>query len=156
MRNCDEYRDSGRREVEWQLQQGPHRVYAEIICGCSAQALLAFCAAPSQTFFAFSDLCREERVADRQSQTTSIETATTHQRCDPGTGHATTFICSTTKVNCKDFTVREPQYHKIHNANLELLWSGLGDAKRRVRLRSLTRKNSLTQCYCKLREWTGQ
>jgi hypothetical protein len=106
--------------------------------------------------FRFLGSCREERVADRQSQTTSIETATTHQRCDPGTGHATTFICSTKKVNCKDFTVREPQYHKIHNASLELLWSGLGDAKRRVRLRSLTRKNSLTQCYCKLREWPGQ
>jgi hypothetical protein len=156
MRNCDGYRDSGRREVEWQLQQRPYRIYAEIICGCSAQALLALCAATPQTFFAFSDLCREECVADRQSQITSIETATTHQRCDPGTAHATTFICSTTQVNCKDFTVREPRYHRIHNASLELLWPGLGDAKRRVRLCILTRKNSLTQCYCRLREWPGQ
>ena len=106
--------------------------------------------------FRFLGFCREERVADRQSQTTSIETATTHQRCDPGTGHATTFICSTTKVNCKDFTVREPQYHKIHNAGLELLWPGLGNTKRSVRLCSPMRKNSLTQRYCRLGEWSGQ
>jgi hypothetical protein len=54
-------------KLSGQLQQGPHRTYAEITCGFSAQASLAFCAATRETFFAFSDLCHEQRVPDRQS-----------------------------------------------------------------------------------------
>jgi hypothetical protein len=146
MRNCDGYRDSGRREVEWQLQQRPYRIYAEIICGCSAQAPLAFCAATPQTFFAFSDLCREERVADQQSHKLRASKPQPHIsaviRAPPTQPHS--YVLITTQVNCKDFTVREPQCHKIHNASLELLWPGLENAKRRVRLCSPTRKTSLT------------
>jgi hypothetical protein len=51
-----------------QLQQELRPIYAEVICGYFAQALLAFRPTTQEaSFFAFSDLCHEQRLPDQQS-----------------------------------------------------------------------------------------
>lgn len=133
IRKCGRYYESGCRKAELQLQQEPHRIYAEVICGNSAQALATSCAATLKASLRFSEsVSPATHAIPTITQTTTVRTATTHKRCDPYTVHTTTFICPTKQFNCKDFTVHKPRYHEVHNAGPGWLWPGMRDSGSRI------------------------